>query len=273
MADRYDTAPPPPDDPLVARDLGAWFGRSVAVTRRSLVPLTVIQLLVFVPVALVVGVLGGLGVFDGAEALAPGYGFDYALSTDVGLVRVVSAVLGTLGLTASVFVIVRDAAGVRWTPGEVLGFAGRRFLPLLGWTVLSAVLTVIGYVLLVLPGVYLTIVFGGALLGVVAVERSGLGRTFTLVNQRFLGTVGRLLTLFVITVGYGVAAVLLGGLFSLGSSPGDPELVVSQLVINLLTIPLVVFTTSALVVLYCGLRADEAPGTGTRTFLAEIDRR
>ncbi|MEU6699366.1 hypothetical protein [Pseudonocardia sp. NPDC046786] len=42
---------------------------------------------------------------------------------------------------------------------------------------------------------------------------------------------------------------------------------------NLLTIPLVVFTTAALVVLYGELRSRLEPGTGTAAFADELDRR
>lgn len=259
-------------DPLVSGSIGEWLAAARAAVRRSLVPLVLIQLAVFVPVAVIVGLLGGLGAFGDAEALAPDYGFGYVLQTESLTVRLISVVLGTLGLAASVFVIVRDAAGRAWTPGEAFGFAGRRFLPLIGWILLSSVLTVVGYVLLILPGIYLTVVFGGALLGVVTIERGGLGRTFRLVNPRFLGVLGRLLLLAVLSFVYSLVAAAVSALPGLLVG-GDAPAVVGALLMNLLTIPLVVFTTAALVVLYGELRSRLEPGTGTATFADELDRR
>ncbi|BBG01907.1 MULTISPECIES: hypothetical protein [Pseudonocardia] len=263
----------PLGDPLISGSLSEWFATSFATVRRSLVPLVVIQLVVFVPVAVIVGLLGGLGAFGEAEPLAPSFGFDYVLATESATVRLLSAVLGTLGLAASVFVIVRDAAGRAWTAGDALGFAGRRFLPMIGWIVLSVVLTAIGYVLLILPGIYLTVVFGGTLIGVLTIERGGLGRTFQLVNPRFFGTLGRLLLLAVLSFLYSVVAMLVAASPGLFFSSGEGLSTVVALLTNLLTIPLIVFTTAALVVLYGELRADLEPGTTTGTFAEEIDRR
>ncbi|MEQ3549810.1 hypothetical protein WIS52_04955 [Pseudonocardia nematodicida] len=272
MVSPHASAPQDAEDPLVSGGFSDWLGKSIAVVRRSLVPLVVIQLCVFVPVAVVVGLLGGLGAFEDAEALAPRFGFEYSLATESAGVRLASIVFGALGLAASVFVVVRDAAGRAWSPGDVLGFAGRRFLPLIGWIVLSAILTVIGFLALVLPGIYLTVVFAGALTGAVVVERAGIGRAFALVNPRFFGVLGRLLALFLLSAAYSVVATLVGSVPALGAVPGDPALIVSQLLINLLLIPLTVFALAAAVVLYGELRARLEPGAGTTTFADELDR-
>ncbi|OLM18596.1 DedA protein [Pseudonocardia sp. Ae707_Ps1] len=268
MADQ--TAPASAGDPLVAGSVGEWLRQSRATTRRSLIPLVVIQLLVFVPAAAVAAATGTLGHFPDSSP-APRFGFAYPLQLDSGPYQVVAALLGAVGLAASVFVIVRDAAGRPWTVREVLVHLARRALPLIGWLVVAAICTAIGYLLLVVPGIYLSIVFTATLLGVVTIERGGLSRTFSLVNPQFLGVLGRLLLLLLISVAYGLGTVVVGGGIGWGAYPGDGRMVVSQLVVGLLTIPLISFWIAATTTLYAHLRAAHRPGISTPDLADELD--
>lgn len=265
------STPSPADEPDAVLSVASWLRHSSAVARRSFLPLLCIQLAVFVPVAVIVAILG---VGTTSFALPPGFRFFfYQLDTDVAWVRLVAAGLGTLGLVASVFVIVRDMAGRSWSTGELVGFTGRRFVPLLLWIIVTGVLTALGFVLLILPGIYLLVVFSGALLGVVTIERGGLRRTFDLVHPVFLAVLGRLLLLGVLRFVYTLVVFVIAAAPTWGAYPGDPVMTVSQLLFTLLSIPIAIFTISALVVLYRQLRARGDDHVDAATLADELDRR
>lgn len=193
-------------DPLVPFSFGDWFSKIVGVLRRSWKPLLVINLIVLIPTA----ILSGLSYVLGGSTQSSFDPVDLDLSTGVVaglglttlLLAVVTLVLSALGYAASVFVVVRDAAQRPWNQDQVIAFAKNRALPVIGWSLLAGLLVVIGLFLLVIPGIYLGVVFTGALTGVVVIERAGIGRAFTLVNPRFFPVLGRLVVFFLIAIVY-----------------------------------------------------------------------
>jgi len=146
-----------------------------------------------------------------------------------------------------------------------LSFAAGRALPLLGWGLLAALMVAAGFVLLFLPGLYLLVVFGAALAGVVVIERQGIGRTFALVNRRFWPTAGRLLLALLAAVVYdGIAGFVAGAL----STPGT---VVHMLLTAVLTLPVTLASVGVAVVTYAELRHHENPSVTSGTLAAEME--
>ena len=175
-------------DPLVATSFSDWWSKVIGVLARSCKPLLVIQLATVVP-----------GMILSALVLA-------AAASQSTVVTIGGAVIGLLGALivfvvallaqgASVYVVGKQASGQEEVgAGAALSFAAGRALPLLGWGILAALMIGLGFVLLVIPGIYLLVVFAAALTGVIMFERAGIGRTFGLVNPAFGQTVGRLLS-------------------------------------------------------------------------------
>jgi hypothetical protein len=251
----------PPSDPLVPANFGGWFDRVVGVIRRSGVLLLLIQVGVAVVnaifgiilVQLTVGVVASSGSSAGVLGL--------------GLLSVVVAmVVNVFAQGASIFVAIRDAAGETTSLPTALGFAAGRALPLLGWGLVAGIMMVVGFVLFVVPGVYLAIVFTATLTGVVAVERMNIGRCFQLVNRRFWPTAGRLLLAFLMGIIY--SAVVNGIVYVVTG----PNLVAATALRSILTIPLGLAFVAVAVVTYAELRFHESPTVLTPTLAAELRR-
>lgn len=255
----------PPSDPLVPADIGGWFERIIAVVRRSFVPLLVIQAVVAALTALYGVLTAGLApmvpVAPGAATM-PDLG---GLFLAIFLGALVLAAVSLFAQGASVYVAIRDASGEPVTAPDALRFAAGRALPLLGWSLLAGLMLAAGAILLLLPAIYLAIVFGAALLGVVLVERGGIGRCFALVHRRFWPTTGRMLLAFLITFVY---VLVLGAVvgFTLGNSALAPVLQ------SVLAIPLGLAWVGIAVVTYAELRFHERPDVLTPALAAELRR-
>ncbi|MDT7668183.1 MAG: hypothetical protein QOC74_966, partial [Pseudonocardiales bacterium] len=137
----------------------------LAVVRRSLVPLLIIQV--------GVAAISALVSFTMSPTLATPNdptGFDSTLAL-LGLLIAIAVSVFAQG--ASVYVSVQDAAGHQPTSRETMRFAALRAPALIGWGLAAGMLMLFGLLMLVVPGLYLAIVFGAALAGVVTVERGG----------------------------------------------------------------------------------------------------
>lgn len=250
-------------DPLVPFSFGDWISKIIGTVRRSGRPLLVIQLLAVVPL-LLLALLGGL-LGAGREPTAapqdPGTLLPFAsLGLVLGLLAVAVSVFGQ---AVSVFVIVRDAADRPYTRQQAIAFARARFWPLLGWSVLAGLLILVGLVLLLIPAIYLATVFGGALVGVVVIERAGIDRAFTLVNRRLFPVLGRMALLFLGALVYFLVITVI-------TVPFGP--VFGEVISNLLTVPLAVVGMVASVVTYAENRFHERHPVHTPVLADEIDR-
>src|SRR5437763_527105 len=98
---------------------------------------------------------GGVGAVPGR---LPSGGMSTALSIGAALLGLVGIVIvfvvALLAQAASIYVVAKQASGEVVGAGPALTFAAGRALPLLGWSILAGILVIIGFVLLVLPGLY-----------------------------------------------------------------------------------------------------------------------
>ncbi|MFG1634666.1 hypothetical protein [Pseudonocardia alni] len=258
-------------DPLVPFSFGDWFSKIVGVLQRSGKPLLIINLIVLIPTAVLSGISylldgGTRSSFDPVD-LDLSTGFVAGLGLTTLVLAVIAVVLSALGYAASVFVVVRDAAQRPWSQDQVIAFAKNRALPVIGWSLLAGLLFVIGFFLLIIPAIYLGVVFTGALIGVVVIERAGIGRTFTLVNPRFFPVFGRLVVFFLIAIVYSlvISLVVVAPLTFL--SP-----VLGQVVGTLLQLPVQIAGVAAMIVTYAECRFHEHNPVHTPVLADEIDR-
>jgi hypothetical protein len=248
-------APTPLADPLVAADFSDWWTKVLAVLKRSWQPLLLIQIATALPALIIAAVLG-------VVVAAGGGTIGLAVSGGIFVILVVAVSLLAQG--ASVYVVTRQAAEQPVGAGEALSFAAGRALPLLGWGILAGILVFIGFLLLIIPGIYLAVVFTAALTGVIMYERAGLGRTFTLVNRQFWGTFGRLIT-------FAIAAAIYSGIITaIVSTFTQPESLARSIIVNILTLPVTLAAAGVAVVTYASLRNKENPQVGTPTLVQEL---
>lgn len=141
------------------------------------------------------------------------------------LVGLLSFIATTLA-TGACFKAVTDAyLGAQPDTSESLRFARRRLGSLMLVTFLGALLTFLGFLLLVLPGIYLWIAFSVAAPVVLFEEVKGggaLGRSRRLVKDRWWPVFGTLLLGFILAaVVGGIITAILTGVLALGTGSGD----------------------------------------------------
>jgi len=272
-----------PNDPLVTPPDGGvngWWARAVAAYRRSWRSAgVIIGLTQTVPAmafsVLSLNYLGAFGPAAGsteplttaeAEAqLSRAFGFLGITLVAVILLSFVQA----LGWAAGTWAVTREAAGAPAPLGDAFAYGLRRAPGLWGWTLLSGLITVVGFCACILPGFYL--IFALALMGPVYLfERDNpIGRSFRLAHANVGGVLGRLAI---------IAAVLIGGQFFAGvvqnvgfvaagvANAGaiTPAGAVFAIIGTALTLPFTIFQLVSLITTYAEQRAREVPVTVTQ---------
>jgi len=231
----------------------------IGVLTRSWQPLLFIQLATVVPGMIIVAIVTAAA---GTDSTAVSVG-----AAVVGLLgAIILFVVALLAQGASVYVVGKQASGQEVGAGPALTFAAGRALPLLGWGLLAGLLVALGLILLVIPGLYLIVVFAASLTGVIMFERAGIGRSFQLVNPAFGQTLGRLLTFVLAALVYSaIAGAIVSALVG-------PTGFVADLLRNILSLPVTFASVGVAVVTYATLRNRENPAVTTPALAAELDR-
>lgn len=248
----------PLGDPLVPADLRGWIERVIGVVQRSLVPLLTLQLWV----AAISAVLS----FTMTRLLSNGQSANDAVGLLAFLGLMATLAIGMLTQAAGVYVAIRDAAGRPTTAKQGLRFAIKLAPALVPAGLAAGTLTFVGFVLFVIPGLYLTIVFAATLTGVITVERLGVMRCFELVNRRLWPTARRI-----------IVAVLAGGTYSVITSYmvsvlSTPQSFNEAALEALFAIPLGVVAVGITTVSYAELRFHERSCMLTEQLADQLDR-
>lgn len=271
-------APPPPprqagapaDDPLVPHDFRGWAGRISDTFGRSWWPLFALSLVSAAPLALsghytgkladrIDNVSGSDGQFTASEL--QDVNLD-GLVTPLLLTALLTLVVAILVQTTSVWLVVRQAAGESLDLQGAVRFGLRRGLPFIGWGLIAGILMVVGFMLFLLPGLYLVVIFLPTLSGVVLIERKGIGRCFSLVQGRFMATLGRTALFGLIVLLYTQAVASLSATVFDGATVG-------YVVEAIVQAPAMVMTAAFSVISYAELRAVKQQ-ISTRTMLTEM---
>ena len=254
----------PPPDPLAPANFSEWLERVVGVVRRSFVKLVIIQIGVSIVSTVVVAIITAIGASLPWSAYSSS-GFPIGFTLELILLGILLLLITVCAQIASFFIAILDAAGEPARIGTALRLAARPTLPMLGWSLVAGIMNIAGLLLFLIPGIYLFIVFYASLIGVVAIEHKGIGRTFGLVNPRFWPTAGRMLFAFLIFVIYSV--VVIGISYALGPDSIAASILtwISSILIGLVAIAISVVT-------YTELRFHENPSKLTPTLAAEIRR-
>lgn len=275
----------------MATDLGSWFNQVFEVSKRSFWRICQAWLLYLAALVIPVGVGITAAVLLGIRASRQGTDDPVTVVTIVAIM--VLAVLfswaaAAWAQVASVYLAVTDAAGRREPIGRALRFGAHRVGPMFGWALVAGMLSLIGYLLLIVPGIYLSVVLSASLVGVVAFERAGIGRCFVLIKNRFWPTCGRLLLGMLLIGAYQVLLQFVYTLLMLpilplvgmGSSlEAGTQITLAVvggillLVVSMVTaLPLSVFLTAIVVVTYAELRGHEQPGATAGLLADELSR-
>jgi hypothetical protein len=247
-------------DPLVPGDLSQWSAKIVDAVRRSWRPLPLILL----PLSILDSLpglfgdihLNGIGAFVvTSNSLDDPTG--WALSVGGSIVGLAAGAL-------AVWAVVRQAAGQSAQLRDGLRFLAARIGPLLGWALVCIGLAAIGF-LLILPGLFFTMVLNTTFFGVVLIERRDLRRAAMLVARRLLPTLGRC------TVA--VAVLVFAAIVATTVAVALPDQAAAQFVWSVIAEwPLSALSAAFAVVTYAELRWHEDPAVGTLQLAAELNR-
>src|SRR5947209_14566294 len=117
------------------------------------------------------------------------------------LALVLTLILQPIGTAAILYIITQDYVDRRVTIGQAFSFALGRFGALLGTSILAGLITGLGFVLCIVPGVYFAVIYAFVGQVVVLEGLSGgeaLSRSKNLVSGYFGRTLGVLALIFVI---------------------------------------------------------------------------
>jgi hypothetical protein len=204
------TVPGPPVYPLIGFDYGGWWERTAAVIGAVLPHLLILQTL-------------GAGVSILCEVAVTWLGEDSGGGAVMTLAGVLASVLVTL---AVVPLVVLTASGRPVGLGTCFRVTARRVLPLIGLSLLAGLMILVGFLLLVIPGIYLMLVLT-TLIPVVAVEGGwAVNRCFNLFDNRRRFALARCGTVLVVMLTGNLVAVLAQS--SLGG--GVPGIAVGNLI-------------------------------------------
>lgn len=140
---------------------------------------------------------------------------------------------------------------------ESLRYSSGRFWSLLGLAIVLTILLIIGYVLIVIPGIYLTVIWSVAIPAMMMEGLPALGsmqRSNDLVKGRWWATFGRLLVALIIyVVAYLILAAIAGAIAS-GVSSFTVYLIILAIFGAATSILFVPFVSAVLMVIYIDLR-------------------
>ena len=250
------------------RGFGDWWSKLLTAWRRSWRSLLSLQL-VTLPL--------WLGTAAAARWLS-----DRGGTLADGRQRIPEALLAVLGVVAAwvmaafvvrgagSWLIVHDAAGRPTSLGAALRFGVHRFWSYVGWSLVAGVAVGVGSLLCLVPGIYLGVVFGSLLTGVVAFER---GRTwrrcFELARGSWWSLASRVLVVGLVSGLVGVIARVVSDLVLATTTTSDLAWLAAVAVSRLVQIPAEMLGAVGAVVTYAERRA--ATGRcGTADLLEEL---
>ncbi|WP_018351855.1 hypothetical protein [Longispora albida] len=274
----------PADDPLVpnrAIGFSSWYERWAGAVRRSWKALVLLAAVTIALPSLVLSLLSsGAGDWDTQTM----YGDDFSVteywkSYNWGVillafvVAILSGYLSALGSAAAIWTITRQAADRPAPLGEALRFGASRALPLWLWIIVAGILTFVGTLCCVLPGIYLSLVFT-LVPAIVVYERvSPIPRAFKLFHADLGRALGRTLGIFFLVVALACCLSMPGGLVEGFTSDAGTVVrwlgaTIAALWAALLSLFLFAVAVCGALVTYAELRAAETQ-LSTEQLLAE----
>jgi hypothetical protein len=247
-----------PTDPLVSATFSGWWERSFRLLQAAWRPMALVQLISVIPVFLVSAVASVQTDAQLAEITET----TDASQIDWGaLFRPLLNLLPFIVVTnlAVLRLLVQRATGRPLSIGAALRDGLRRMPPLLGWSILGALLVVIGFVFCILPGVYLLAVLS-VLAPIVLLERgAGIGRAFQLFHAGFGAALGRIATMLGLAVGIGIFESVITGAITSGSDPNAAASVIAEFLSAGFSLATSLLAAPMILTAYADMRARHEP--------------
>jgi hypothetical protein len=208
-------------DPLVSADFAGWWSHGFALLKAVWRPVALLQLIWVIPV-LIVMIAVQLSFMDKLNEAAASAQRGVTGTIDLGdlftpFLVLIPALLvaGLVGLVvsgATYQVMIQKVTGQPVSIGAALRAGLRRAPALLGWGILAGFVTLLGFIMCILPGIYVAAVVS-TLTAVVMVERGvGLGRCFQLFNTDLGTSISRIATIAGLGFGINIGSALVASI-------------------------------------------------------------
>ena len=259
---------PSPTDPLVSADFGGWWNRSFGLLKAAWRPLVGVQLVSVLPiaaVAIVVGLIVGRSPGNLTNTTAADGQVDFHALLKLFLATspllVTTFVVSLVVPLALIHVVVRTATGQPVSVARALLAGLRRVLPMLGWLLLSGLLELLGLLFCFLPGLYAIAALAVLPVIVLLEPGQGIGRSFQLFHADVGASLGRLLTMFGLSLVGTVANLTLSAIVQAGSSFGPAAIgaVLSALISGAISLATGVVLAPMYVTTYADMRSRREP--------------
>jgi hypothetical protein len=196
-------------------------------------------------------------LFKGAETAAPGDTDALIWGVAMMVVSIILVVvLSTLSQAVVLYGAFQDMRGRRVDLKESMQVGLRRFFPILGLAFCMALLGGLGFVLLIVPGLFLLTIWAVGVPAIV-VERAGVieafGRSHQLVRGHGWTVFGAIVVAFLILWGLGFAAIVIGA--AIGDAAGA---IILAIIVNILAAPFAALISSVLFFELRGLESGSA---------------
>ena len=251
----------PGPDPRVAGPLGVFqtVGTAFGLYGADLLTLWQVMAIVVIPLQVVVFLLrdvtvpSGAEIFNGKLYVFEGTDGGFVAITAVGYLLTALIVLISIGAAYRILLgrHLHHPADLRTSFGFAVGRAGS----LLWLSIITGVLVLVGFILIIVPGIYLLVAFGIAVPVLMAEDRRGfnaLGRSRELISDNWWHVLGCLIVAGIVA-GFGevVITLLLNPLVRAISPHSITGFLIIGSVLNaLLTILFTPFTAAVAVVMY-----------------------
>jgi hypothetical protein len=250
-----------PNDPLVSADFSGWWNRSFALVKAAWRPLAVVQLAGAVPMVAVLIVVDFLTRGE-SDRLATTDKLDGKTAIALILVILPSLLLswlfGVLIQLISTHLLVQKVTTGQISIGAALRASLKRAFPLMGWSLLGGIIVAVGLVFCILPGFYATAALSVLPVIVLLERRFAVGRSFQLFNANLGASLGRILTIAGLVIGFGIVSAGLTSVFPIGGD-SPVELILTEVISGLFAAVSGVVFTPMYLTAYADMRARHEP--------------
>ncbi len=203
--------------------VGNVLGRGFSILLKNIVPFGLLALLVSSPPTIYALVSGGPSTMEASEAMEAG--------TIGTILSIVSFLLGYLVTAVLVYGTIRELRGDRASIGDCIKGGLAVLLPVIGVAIVAGLATLVGSVLLIIPGVIVFVVLWVAIPAAV-VERPGVFASLSRSAELTKGHRWQIFGLVLLLVALGaivtlVVAAAMGGLTAYTQSGSTPILLIN----------------------------------------------
>jgi hypothetical protein len=171
----------------------------------------------------------------------------------------IPVVLGLIAQLAALRYLAQLALGQPVTVGQALRSVLGRVPAMIGWGILAGLIMVVGFILCVLPGLYVLAVVAVLPAIVLFEPGKGLGRSFELFHADFGSALARIATLMGITLGVSLATSFVVAAVTPATDPAIATVVITELVTAAFSVAVGIVFSPMLLTAYADMRARKEP--------------